>query len=151
MGYVTILGGTTEKPLSCIGERAGNTSLEEVVMALKTHPYLGIDTNINTTKIYPISRIAETAAVNGEVIAAETERIHKRLVSKAHSGENVIYSPANLYLALSMLTETVGEVRLTHACKMLMNLQQYGCRMLSVFFDAAEENKHLIFTVGGHE
>lgn len=26
---------------------------------------------------------------------------------KAHSGENVIYSPANLYLALSMLTETV--------------------------------------------
>lgn len=26
----------------------------------------------------------------------------------AHSGENVIYSPANLYLALSMLTETVG-------------------------------------------
>ena len=31
---------------------------------------------------------------------------------KAHSGENVIYSPANLYLALSMLTETVdGESR----------------------------------------
>ena len=32
-------------------------------------------------------RIAETASVNGEVIAAEAERIHKRLVSKAHSGE----------------------------------------------------------------
>ena len=31
---------------------------------------------------------------------------------KVHSGENVIYSPANLYLALSMLTETVdGESR----------------------------------------
>ena len=61
------------------------------------------------------------------------------------------YMGSNLDALHEVLTETVGEVRLTHACKMLMNLHQYGCRMLSVFFDAAEENKHLIFTVGGHE
>ena len=49
-----------EVTINGIGERAGNTSLEEVVMALKTHPYLGIDTNINTTKIYPISRMVSS-------------------------------------------------------------------------------------------
>ena len=49
-----------EVTINGIGERAGNTSLEEVVMALKTHPYLDIDTNINTTKIYPISRLVSS-------------------------------------------------------------------------------------------
>ena len=49
-----------EVTINGIGERAGNTSLEEVVMALKTHPYLGIDTGINTTKIYPTSRMVSS-------------------------------------------------------------------------------------------
>lgn len=41
-----------------IGERAGNTSLEEVVMSLKTrHDLFGVDTKIDTTKIFPISRL----------------------------------------------------------------------------------------------
>ena len=39
-----------------IGE-AGNTSLEEIAMILKCHKYLGIDTNINTTKIYTRSAV----------------------------------------------------------------------------------------------
>lgn len=34
------------------GERAGNTSLEEVVMILRSHKSLGLDTSINTTKIF---------------------------------------------------------------------------------------------------
>ena len=45
-----------EVTLNGIGERAGNTSLEEVAMILKCHKHLGIDTGINTTKIYPTSR-----------------------------------------------------------------------------------------------
>ena len=49
-----------EVTINGIGERAGNTSLEEVVMALKTHPYLGIDTVINTTMIYPTSRMVSS-------------------------------------------------------------------------------------------
>ena len=49
-----------EVTINGIGERAGNTSLEEVVMTLKTHPYLGIDTGINTTKIYPTSRMVSS-------------------------------------------------------------------------------------------
>ena len=46
-----------EVTINGIGERAGNTSLEEIAMILKCHKGLGIDTNINTTKIYPVSRM----------------------------------------------------------------------------------------------
>ena len=37
-----------ECTINGVGERAGNTALEEVVMVLRQHPYLGLDTNINT-------------------------------------------------------------------------------------------------------
>lgn len=40
-----------------LGERAGNTSLEEVVMVLKQHKYLGYTTGIKTEKLNPISRL----------------------------------------------------------------------------------------------
>lgn len=49
-----------EVTVNGIGERAGNTSLEEVVMALKSHKDLGFETNINTTKIYSTSRLVST-------------------------------------------------------------------------------------------
>ena len=40
-----------------IGERAGNTALEEVVMILKQHPYLNLDTSIYTEHLYGISQL----------------------------------------------------------------------------------------------
>jgi 2-isopropylmalate synthase len=40
-----------------LGERAGNTSLEEVVMVLKQHKYLGYYTGINAKQLNPISRL----------------------------------------------------------------------------------------------
>lgn len=49
-----------EVTVNGIGERAGNTSLEEIAMILKCHKHLGIDTNINTNKIYPISRMVSS-------------------------------------------------------------------------------------------
>ena len=49
-----------EVTINGIGERAGNTSLEEIAMILKCHRHLGIDTNINTTKIYPTSRMVSS-------------------------------------------------------------------------------------------
>ena len=54
-----ILNGArqVEVTINGIGERAGNTSLEEIAMILKCHKGLNIDTNINTTKIYPTSRM----------------------------------------------------------------------------------------------
>jgi 2-isopropylmalate synthase len=47
-----------EVTVNGIGERAGNTSLEEVVMALYTHrDHLGFSTGIHTREIYPTSRL----------------------------------------------------------------------------------------------
>lgn len=47
-----------ECTINGIGERAGNASLEEVVMTLRTRkPYYGVDTNINTKRLYPTSRL----------------------------------------------------------------------------------------------
>ncbi|MDB5198797.1 MAG: 2-isopropylmalate synthase [Chitinophagaceae bacterium] len=40
-----------------LGERAGNTSLEEVVMVIKQHKHLGLYTGINAKKLNPISRL----------------------------------------------------------------------------------------------
>lgn len=45
-----------EVTINGIGERAGNTSLEEVAMIFRSHKEREIETNINTTKIYGISR-----------------------------------------------------------------------------------------------
>ena len=57
-----VLGGArqVEVTINGIGERAGNTSLEEIAMTFKTHPDLGIETNINTTKIYATSRMVSS-------------------------------------------------------------------------------------------
>jgi len=53
-----------ECTINGIGERAGNCSLEEVVMALRTrHDRYGLSTGIDTTKLYPASRIV--TAVTG--------------------------------------------------------------------------------------
>ena len=49
-----------EVTINGIGERAGNTSLEEIAMIMKCHKQIGIETNINTTKIYPISRMVSS-------------------------------------------------------------------------------------------
>lgn len=46
-----------EVTVNGIGERAGNTSLEEIAMIMKCHKQLDIETNINTMKIYPLSRM----------------------------------------------------------------------------------------------
>jgi len=47
-----------ECTINGIGERAGNASLEEVVMALKTRNYIfDVDMSINSEMLYPISRL----------------------------------------------------------------------------------------------
>ncbi len=49
-----------EVTVNGIGERAGNTSMEEIAMILKCHKHLGIDSHLNTNKIYPISRMVSS-------------------------------------------------------------------------------------------
>jgi len=46
-----------ECTINGLGERAGNTSLEEVVMVIKQHHYLGFFTEINTKQLNPMSRL----------------------------------------------------------------------------------------------
>ncbi len=80
-----------ESTLNGIGERAGNTSLEEVAMILKCHKHLGIDTGINTTKIYPTSRLVSSLmnmpvqankAIVGKNAFAHSSGIHQDGVLK---------------------------------------------------------------------
>jgi 2-isopropylmalate synthase len=77
-----------------IGERAGNTSLEEVVMALKTRPDAsgGLDTDIVTREIYPSSRllcsvtgvqVQPNKAIVGQNAFAHEAGIHQDGVLKA--------------------------------------------------------------------
>src|SRR5436190_3783083 len=46
-----------ECTINGLGERAGNTSLEEVVMVLRQHKHLGLYTNVRTQQLNPISRL----------------------------------------------------------------------------------------------
>lgn len=46
-----------ECTINGLGERAGNTSLEEVVMVIRQHKQLGFYTNINAKQLNPLSRI----------------------------------------------------------------------------------------------
>src|SRR6266404_5878701 len=47
-----------ECTINGLGERAGNCALEEVVMALRTRKdFFGLETGINTRRLYPISRL----------------------------------------------------------------------------------------------
>jgi 2-isopropylmalate synthase len=77
-----------------IGERAGNTSLEEVVMVVKTRPEIcgGADTGVATTEIYPSSRMLSSItgvsvqpnkAIVGENAFAHEAGIHQDGVLKA--------------------------------------------------------------------
>jgi 2-isopropylmalate synthase len=49
-----------EGTINGIGERAGNTSIEEVVMILKTHQILGLHTNVNSKNFFEMSRMIST-------------------------------------------------------------------------------------------
>ena len=50
-----------ECTINGLGERAGNTSLEEVVMIIKQHKHLGFYTNIETKRLNPMSwKVSET-------------------------------------------------------------------------------------------
>ena len=84
-----------ECTINGIGERAGNCSLEEVVMALKTRAeFFGIDTAIDTTRLYPTARlvsgitgmsIPRNKAIVGENAFAHEAGIHQHGMLQHHS------------------------------------------------------------------
>jgi 2-isopropylmalate synthase, bacterial type len=88
-----ILNGArqAEVTINGIGERAGNTSLEEIAMIIKCHKSIPVQTNINTTKIYPTSRMVSSLmnmpvqpnkAVVGRNAFAHSSGIHQDGVLK---------------------------------------------------------------------
>jgi 2-isopropylmalate synthase len=88
-----------EVTVNGIGERAGNTSLEEIAMILKSHKELGIETNINTKHIYPVSRMVSglmnmpvqpNKAIVGRNAFAHSSGIHQDGVLKNRESYEII-------------------------------------------------------------
>ena len=80
-----------ECTINGIGERAGNTSLEEVVMILRQHPHLNLDTRINSKLLYGTSQLVSESmgmpvqpnkAVVGANAFAHSSGIHQDGVKK---------------------------------------------------------------------
>lgn len=88
-----------EVTINGIGERAGNTSLEEIAMICYSHKELNINTNINTTKIYSTSRMVSSLmnmpvqpnkAIVGRNAFAHSSGIHQDGVLKNRESYEII-------------------------------------------------------------
>ncbi|MBQ9172974.1 MAG: 2-isopropylmalate synthase [Bacteroidales bacterium] len=88
-----------EVTINGIGERAGNTALEEVAMILRSHRDIDLSTNINTTRIYPVSRMVSSLmnmpvqpnkAIVGKNAFAHSSGIHQDGVLKNTSTYEII-------------------------------------------------------------
>lgn len=101
-----------ECTINGIGERAGNCSLEEIVMALKTREeFFGVDTAIDTQKLYPTSRLVSqitgmhvprNKAIVGENAFAHEAGIHQHGMLK-HASTYEIMRPEDVGLSKSNL------------------------------------------------
>jgi 2-isopropylmalate synthase len=101
-----------ECTINGIGERAGNCSLEEVVMALKTREaFFNVRTQIQTTRLYPTSRLVSSItgmpiprnkAVVGENAFAHEAGIHQHGMLKHHSTYEIL-RPEDVGLSRSHL------------------------------------------------
>ena len=88
-----------ECTINGIGERAGNTSLEEVVMIMRQHPYLNLQTNINTRMLFPLSQLVSermgvvvqpNKAIVGANAFAHSSGIHQDGVIKERETYEII-------------------------------------------------------------
>jgi 2-isopropylmalate synthase len=114
LAAVTAGARQIECTINGIGERAGNCSLEEVVMALSTRSeYFGLHTDVDTTRLYPTSRLVagitgmhvpRNKAVVGENAFAHEAGIHQHGMLQHRSTyeimrpEEVGFSKSNLVL-----------------------------------------------------
>ncbi len=119
-----------EVTINGIGERAGNTSLEEVVMTLKSrYKVLNIDTNINTKNIYKTSRLVSNLmnmpvqpnkAIVGRNAFAHSSGIHQDGVLKNRENYEII-DPKDVGINESsiVLTARSGRAALKHRLEVL--------------------------------
>ena len=116
-----------ECTINGIGERAGNTALEEVVMILKQHPYLNLDTNINTKHLYRLSQLVSESmgvytqpnkAIVGANAFAHSSGIHQDGVIKNRETYEII-DPKDVGVTESaiVLTARSGRAALAYRAK----------------------------------
>lgn len=118
-----------ECTINGIGERAGNTALEEVVMILKQHPYLNLDTRIKTEMLYGISQLVSESmgiytqpnkAIVGANAFAHSSGIHQDGVIKNRETYEII-DPKDVGVTESaiVLTARSGRAALAYRAKNL--------------------------------
>ncbi|MEP3210349.1 MAG: 2-isopropylmalate synthase [Maribacter sp.] len=118
-----------ECTINGIGERAGNTSLEEVVMVLRQHPNLALDTNINSKLLYSTSQMVSqkmgmivqpNKAIVGANAFAHSSGIHQDGVIKNRETYEII-DPADVGVDESsiILTARSGRAALAYRAKMV--------------------------------
>jgi 2-isopropylmalate synthase len=132
-----------EVTINGIGERAGNTSLEEVVMSLHTRPnYLPFTCNIKTEQIYPASRLASmitgimiqpNKAIVGANAFAHEAGIHQDGVLKNPMTYEIM-KPDTIGLSASKLV--LGKHSGRHALR--SHLKEMG-------YDLSDEELKLVF------
>ena len=116
-----------ECTINGIGERAGNTALEEVVMILKQHPTLNLDTNINTSMLYGLSHLVSehmgistqpNKAIVGANAFAHSSGIHQDGVIKNRETYEII-DPKDVGVTESaiILTARSGRAALAYRAK----------------------------------
>ncbi len=116
-----------ECTINGIGERAGNTAIEEVVMVLKQHPYLNLDTNIDTRQLYGMSQLVSDAmgiytqpnkAIVGANAFAHSSGIHQDGVIKNRATYEII-DPKDVGVTESaiVLTARSGRAALAYRAK----------------------------------
>ena len=116
-----------ECTINGIGERAGNTSLEEVVMILRQHPSLNLDTNINSKLLYRTSRLVSDSmgmpvqpnkAVVGANAFAHSSGIHQDgVIKKRETYEIMDPSDVGVTESAIVLTARSGRAALAYRAK----------------------------------
>ena len=118
-----------EVTINGIGERAGNTSLEEVAMIIKTHKDLDLHTNIRSEKIYEISKMVSemmrmpvqpNKAIVGANAFAHSSGIHQDGFLKNSENYEII-NPDDVGVPCSsiVLTARSGRAALKHRLELL--------------------------------
>ncbi|MEQ3654441.1 MAG: 2-isopropylmalate synthase [Dokdonia sp.] len=116
-----------ECTINGIGERAGNTALEEVVMILKQHPYLKLETDINTQLLFDTSKMVSekmgmlvqpNKAIVGANAFAHSSGIHQDGVIKNRATYEII-DPTDVGVTDSaiVLTARSGRAALAYRSK----------------------------------
>ncbi|MDR1402215.1 MAG: 2-isopropylmalate synthase [Tannerellaceae bacterium] len=132
-----ILNGArqAEVTVNGIGERAGNTSLEEIAVIFRSHKEAGIETNVDARKIYGVSRMVSSLmnmpvqpnkAVVGRNAFAHSSGIHQDGVLKNRESYEII-DPRDVGIDDSaiVLTARSGRAALKHRLHILgVDLEQ---------------------------